>query len=266
MHTRVIPRQHNCSVARFALAPTQPSWRRTALVAGLGIIGVASLLASNVVPPEVAQEAGIPMAALRLIVLIQPTILVIGAAILGDRLTRTTWLQAPLLTGSHSVSFRSILTGGLVGAIVVGVVLALYTWITTEVSPTTLVSGSSLSLITGVLYGGLTEEVLMRWGLMSALVWAMVKIRRIGPDRPPTQTIVTLAIIVTAVAFALLHLPALLALTDPSITVVLASMVANLLAGCVFGYLFAARGLEAAMVAHAGAHVVGTVLTAVALG
>jgi len=49
-----------------------------------------SLLASNVVPPEVAQEAGIPMAALRLIVLIQPTILVIGAAILGDRLTRTT--------------------------------------------------------------------------------------------------------------------------------------------------------------------------------
>lgn len=236
------------------------------MIAGLGLVGVVSLLASNVVPPELADEAGLPVDALRLIVLIQPSVLVVGAAILGDRLTRTTWLQAPLISRTRTVPAASILASALLGAVVVGIVLFAYTWITTEVSPTTLVSGSSLSLITGVLYGGLTEEVLMRWGLMSAVVWALVKVRRIPAGHRPPRAIITSSIALTAAAFALLHLPALLALTDPSITVVFSAMAANLFAGCVFGYLFAARGLEAAMGAHAGAHLVGAALTALALG
>ena len=45
-----------------------------------------------------------------------------------------------------------------------------------------------------------------------------------------------------------------------------ASLVGDVLAGTVFGVLFAARGLETAMGAHAGVHVVGATLTRVLLG
>ena len=73
------------------------------------------------------------------------------------------------------------------------------------------------------------------------------------------------AIAVTSVIFAALHFPALFTLTEPSMIIVVASFFGNLLAGIVFGVIFAARGLESAMGAHAGAHVVGATLTSVLL-
>ena len=256
MHIR-----HTAQMLTAGLAPSTPSWRRVSLIAGLGLIGVISLLASTSVPADVAVEAGIPELTLRLLLLIQPAVLVVGAAILGDRLTRTTWLQAPFISGSRTVPLRSALIAALIGAVAVGVVLAVYTWVTTELAPLTLVSGTSLSLITAVLYGGITEEILIRWGLMGALVWIFIKISRRPTGERPSSTIIVSAIVVSSAAFALLHLPALLTLGDPTAVNIAAAMAANVIAGLVFGSVFAARGLEAAMGAHAGAHMVGAALT-----
>lgn len=250
----------------LALAPSSPSWRRAGIIAALGLIGVASLLVSTVIPPDVVAEAGIPYGALRFLVLIQPAALVIAAAIAGDRLTRTTHLNAPFISGTREVPIRSALTAAIVGAVVVGATLATYNWITSEVASVTLVPGTSLSLVTAVLYGGLTEEVLIRWGLMGVTVWAVMKIRRRSNDQGPSTPIIATAIGVTSITFAALHFPALFALTDPSVTVIVASFTANVLAGIVFGALFAARGLESAMGAHAGAHIVGAGLTPLLLG
>lgn len=253
-------------VCVLGLYPSTPSWRRAGFIASLGLIGVASLLASNVIPPDLIEQSGLPETTLRLLVLIQPTVLVIAAAILGDRLTRTTHLNAPFISGTKSVPIQSAILAAIAGAIAVGIVLTIYSWITSEVAPITLVPGTSLSLVTGVLYGGLTEEVLLRWGLMGVIVWIVMKVRRRSPDQGPNTPIVVTAIAVTSVTFAALHFPALFALTDPSIIVVIASFVGNVLAGTVFGVLFTARGLETAMGAHAGAHVVGATLTSVLLG
>lgn len=249
-----------------ALAPSTPSWRRAGIIAALGLIGVASLLASTVIPPDLVAEAGIPYDALRFLVLIQPSVLVIAAAIAGDRLTRTTHLNAPFISGTREVPVRSAVTAAIVGAVVVGATLATYNWITSEIASVTLVTGTSLSLITGMLYGGLTEEILIRWGLMGLIVWVMMKLRRRSNNQGPSTPIMASAIGVTSVTFAALHFPALFALTDPSTTVVVASFVANVIAGIVFGLLFAARGLESAMGAHAGAHVIGAGLTLLFLG
>jgi len=258
MHIR-----HNAHVPdrQFALAPSTPSWRRAVLIAALGLLGVASLLASTIVPADIAAETGLPDLTLRLLLLIQPAILVVCAAILGDRLTRTTWLQAPFISGSKTVTVRSAVSVALIGAVVVGIVLATYTWVTTELAPLTLVSGTSLSLITALLYGGMTEEILIRWGLMGALVWVFIKIARHPAGVRPSNRVVVAAILVSSAAFAVLHLPALLTLGEPTGINVAAAMVANLLAGIVFGIIFAARGLEAAIGAHAGAHLVGAAIT-----
>lgn len=257
--------RHTSQMFTAALAPSAPSWRRASLIAGLGLIGVLSLLASTIVPADIATQAGIPEQTLRFLLLIQPTVLVVGAAILGDRLTRTTWLQAPFISGSRTVSVRSALEAALIGAVAGGVVLATYTWVTTELAPLTLVSGTSLTLITAVLYGGITEEVLIRWGLMGALVWIFVKISKRPTGDRPSNAIIAAAILVSSVAFALLHLPALLTLGDPTGTNIAAAMAANVIAGLVFGAVFAARGLEAAMGAHAGAHLIGFALTSLVI-
>jgi len=233
---------------------------RVAAIAALGALGVVSLLASAVLPPDVATQAGLPEPALRVLVMAQPLALVIGAAILGDRLTPTTWLQAPFLSRSGTVPIRGAVTDALIGALFVGGVLASYTWFTTEVAPLTLVPGTSLSLVTAVLYGGLTEEVLIRWGLMSLVVWILVRLTRRRTAAPSTGVIAT-AIVVTSLMFAILHLPALIALGNADAAVITAAMTANVLAGLVFGTLFARRGIESAMAAHGGAHLVGAAFT-----
>ena len=93
------------------------------------------------------------------------------------------------------------------------------------------------------------------------LVWIFVKISKRPSGERPSSAIIVFAILVSSVAFALLHLPALLTLGDPTAVNIAAALAANTIAGLVFGTVFAARGLESAMGAHAGAHVIGFALT-----
>ena len=57
-------------------------------------------------------------------------------------------------------------------------------------------------LVGGVLYGGLTEEVMMRWGLLSLVAWVLAKIVR---GRSTSALPFVVAIIITAIAFAAGH-------------------------------------------------------------
>jgi hypothetical protein len=107
-----------------------------------------------------------------------------------------------------------------------------------------------------VLYGGVTEELLLRWGLMSAVVWLLWRFvqQRQGL---PRASLVWVGIVLSALAFGAGHLPAAAALAGGlSIPTVIYVVGANTVFGIVFGYLFRRWGLEAAMLAHASAHVV----------
>jgi hypothetical protein len=105
------------------------------------------------------------------------------------------------------------------------------------------------ALTLGLLYGGITEEIIMRWGLMSLLAWALL---RLGL---PRGAALAAALAASSVLFAAAHLPALFPL-DPAGVVLLRTLVLNLLGGLVFGLVFLRHGLEAAMLAHAAAHLV----------
>ena len=99
--------------------------------------------------------------------------------------------------------------------------------------------------------GGITEEILLRLFVMSALVWLLT---RISKRRPPA--VFWVANIVAAVLFGLLHLPATAALVPLTPLIVTRAIVLNGLAGVVFGWLYWRRGLESAMVAHFSADIV----------
>jgi hypothetical protein len=114
-----------------------------------------------------------------------------------------------------------------------------------------------------LLYGGFTEELLLRWGVMTFFVWLPWRIFRKGEGPPPTAYFVV-AILASALLFGIGHLPVAVALSGtlnaPTVVFVIA---ANSLFGIVAGFLYWKRGLESAMIAHITAHIV--LLTAIAI-
>ncbi len=112
---------------------------------------------------------------------------------------------------------------------------------------------SWLNLLTAMFYGGITEEILMRWGLMSLLVWIAWKVLKQGITLP-SQGIYQGAIVLAALVFGLLHLPATAAIVPLTPLVIIRAILLNGIAGIAFGWLFWQYSLEAAMLSHVSFH------------
>lgn len=228
-----------------------------------GLAGVLSLL---LVPFEqLAPDTGLPPLVLRAVSMIQPAVLVIVFVLLGNALAPRVGLDAPLVRawaagGAGASVFRRQAAPAALVAIAVAVLLMAYSSV---VVPRIIEQPGSepfahfvevgQPLVTKLLYGGITEELLTRWGLMSAFAW--IGWRVAGKPAEIPRTIFWLAIVLSALLFAAGHLPLLFALVDaPPRWVVAAVMVGNTLPGLLFGWLFWRRGIEAAIMAHAAAH------------
>ncbi|MFB6093562.1 MAG: CPBP family intramembrane glutamic endopeptidase [Halanaeroarchaeum sp.] len=116
-------------------------------------------------------------------------------------------------------------------------------------------------------YGGVVEEILLRYGVMTLFVWIAWRVAG-RPDALPSIG-VWVAIVLSSVAFGLGHLP-IAAAAGATITPYLLArtILLNGVAGIVFGWLYWRRGLLAAMLSHFTAdvvlHVIGlTILAAV---
>ena len=147
-------------------------------------------------------------------------------------------------------ALRPFLRTGILGT-VVGWLLFL---LSRALQPTAL-PAMDLPLIVRVLYGGITEEVLLRWGFMTLLVWLGWRFiqRR---DGAPRRFVVWMGIMVSAVVFGIGPLPMAALVTGGLTPDVVAFIVGfNTAFGILFGYLYWKGGLEAAILAHAGAHI-----------
>jgi len=109
-------------------------------------------------------------------------------------------------------------------------------------------------LIAGIFYGGITEELLLRWGLMTLLAWLGWRVAR-KPDARPGNAVMWGAIILAALLFGAAHLPALAAATELTAVLVIRTVLLNAAAGVAYGWLFWRLSLEAGMLAHAATHV-----------
>jgi hypothetical protein len=100
----------------------------------------------------------------------------------------------------------------------------------------------------------------MRWGLMSLLVWIAWKVFKQGITSP-SQGIYQGAIVLAALVFGLLHLPATAAIVPLTPLVIIRALLLNGIAGIAFGWLFWQYSLEAAMLAHISFHAFTFVLS-----
>jgi len=128
-------------------------------------------------------------------------------------------------------------------------------------------NGGTLPLwkrILACFYGGISEELLVRFFLLSGLLWLTGRFWH-GPEGLPAAAAFWTVNILIALLFGLGHLPATKMITDLTPLVITRALVLNGLAGIIFGWLFWKFGLAAAMVSHFTAdvilHVISPIVT-----
>jgi hypothetical protein len=97
---------------------------------------------------------------------------------------------------------------------------------------------------------GIQEEIWLRLGFMTFLVWLGTQIVRLTP---PAPGVVWTANALAATLFGALHLPQVAVLIGLNVPIVAFTLLGNGAPGVVFGWLYWRRGLVAAMVSHVAA-------------
>lgn len=108
------------------------------------------------------------------------------------------------------------------------------------------------ALLTGLLYGGVNEEVMTRLFVVSGIIFLVGLV--VGPERARGAGVGWVAIAIAAILFAAGHLPITGMMTALTPLIVLRAIVLNGIIGILCGWLFLRRGLECSIVAHAAAH------------
>ncbi len=192
---------------------------------------------------------------------LQSLLLLALAALLGTVTHGRVGLTAPLFEAlAHGGAVLpalapQVLPGLGLGALGAVPFLAVYLWwVRPNLDAPTREAWDRLRLGLGigsrVLYGGVVEEILSRWGITTLLAYLLTLL--LGA---PTPAVIALAIVLGGIAFGLLHAPSYLAAgCRPSALFFTAMIGLNLWASLVFGGLYWQVGLLSAMLAHATFH------------
>ena len=230
------------------------------------LVDLKALIAMVPLPAGQSLDGLPPPVILKIVSLIQPLVLVSIAVLLGVSLANRVGLHAPaaeaFAVGEPVVPklipqvLPAIIAGTAGGIAIVLIWVIAKPYLSAEFIRRAEGFNSLLPAPVRFLYGGLTEEILLRWGLMTFLVWLPWRLIQKG-EGSPKRVFVVAAIFISAFLFGAGHLPvaSMLAgqLTFPLVAYVIA---ANSVFGIAAGFLYWKRGLESAMIAHMFAHVV----------
>lgn len=235
-------------------------WWRLAL---LGFLGTLSLA---LIPLDGFGPLPFDPALMRLLVVVQPTVLMLLAVLLGLWAAPKVGLDAPAVRAwAERRPILPALGPQLAPAAWAGLAMAVmlvgFWWVVRAQAFAAPVIALEMPLATKLLYGGIVEELLLRWGVMSLFVWIAWRLG--GAARPVPGWAVWSGLIASSVLFAAGHLPVLFMLLPaaPAWFVGMA-LAGNFIPGMLFGWLYWRHGLEAAMIAHALAHLFSTIALA----
>lgn len=227
----------------------------------LGLLGVLTMLTVTIpldnLPKEVLDK--ISPQSLKYLVLVNPTILLLIAVVVGTVLYDKVGFSVPTISSILKIKKPKI---KLIEQIKFGVTVGLLTGILTNVTgllfktslPQEFIELGNKVKITTIArfgYGGITEELLMRFGFMTFVVWVIFKItKKLGNSTYWT------GIVLASIIFAIGHFPVVFnAVQNPTIPLLTYVLIGNSIAGLFFGWLYWKKGLEAAFIGHIFAHV-----------
>ena len=234
-------------------------WKEYVILVFAGMAGVlGGLPAAWGVMEKTAAAANVPVQLLVAGQLLQSAIWMLLTVGIGLLLATKTGLGAPLLRGylageQVGAKFRAhILPSALLALFATVAVISLDRLFFLPRLPGFSSAISQISGWKGILtslYGGITEEILTRLFFVTLLAWILSLFSHTD-DKKPSPIAMWMAIVSSAVMFGLGHLPATLASTPFSVTVLAREVLLNGIYGTIFGYLYWKRGLESAMMTH----------------
>lgn len=153
---------------------------------------------------------------------------------------------------------RALVSGILIGFVTALIITVSDRFIFDRYLPSTITEYefSATYLISGILYGGIIEEILLRLFAMSLLVLILWKVFAKTKDylKIPNWIYIT-AIILSTTLFAVGHLPLTIQTLGISEPILIRCFVLNGIGGIGFGYLYWKNGLAYSMYAHAATHI-----------
>ena len=189
--------------------------------------------------------------------IVQNLVLVAIAAAIGTALAPEVGLSAPVFEAITSgepipsdLSEMILPTIAVTAILVIPFLLAYYGYIRSRLGKETVKVVEEIRIQLGLsgrlLFGGLVEEILTRWGLMTLMVWLGTLI--VGPA---TSAVYWAAIVVSGLLFGLGHLPGLFAAgAQKSSLLYMSAIGTNLWVSLGFGWLYWQYGLIAAVTGH----------------
>ncbi|QTH40672.1 CPBP family intramembrane metalloprotease [Cohnella sp. LGH] len=204
----------------------------------------------------------LPKQSLFIVMFLQTIIIVNLAVSAGIYFGRKAGLTDPFLEGlgSGKLNVTNLIQQAGIG-IVAGIICAVvwvvsyYAFIRPRLDTATVLASEQarqqLGLAARVASGGITEEIIFRWGLLSLTMWAVLWITT-------SQTIAFwISIVITGVIFGLAHLPGHIAQGCVRSPLLIASTVlGNLWVSIICGYLFWQFGIIAAIIVHMLFHII----------
>ncbi|WP_282040966.1 CPBP family intramembrane glutamic endopeptidase [Winogradskyella flava] len=234
----------------------------------LGMLGVLSLLTmdiSNSIPDNKLHAfENTPEIIIKLSLLVVPAIVLVFGLLIGIFTYDKSQLKLPLIEGLlFRKKIETKISEHLIFGITFGIILAgiviLVSFLFEPFMEDFIEKSKeyNVPLQMRLLYGGITEEIMVRFGVMSLVVFILMKI-----TKKESSTVYILGILISAFLFALAHFPSLYAIeSEPSAALLAFVIIGNMIAGIFFGWLYWKKSLTASMIAHMFFHITVVCLT-----
>ena len=239
-------------------------WKTILFFALAGLIGgfLVGIFLMDSYPAEIRQqiyEQGINDTLLGLITAIQSAGYGLVLGLIGIILGKRTgmWKDEHTITRQPLVAAIAVAVAGGMAMILLDI---FFFGNDSQVIMDSYATKPSIAFLLGsVIYGGIIEEVMLRLFMMSLVAFLLHKIFWKKQEQTPVVALVV-ANIVSALLFAMGHLPATAVLMGLTPMILLRCFLLNGGIGLMFGFLYRKHGLRYAMIAHAGCHIVSKLI------
>ena len=145
------------------------------------------------------------------------------------------------------------------GILFIGIDYYVFGRLIPPVADSYLVKPTAATILGAIILGGVVEEVMLRLFMMSLLAFVLLKIFK-NCDERGREIILVVSNVVSAMLFAAAHLPTTAMLFGITPVILVRCFLLNGGFGLVFGWLYRKHGIQYAMIAHGGIHLVSKVI------
>ncbi len=228
----------------------------------LGFSGVLSTFTMEFpLPQEAGEVLSSPSATgqIKLFLFIIITILLLLSVILGTLYHDKVKLKLPilerLLKGKKLPNLYPLLIISLGGGLFSGLLITLTILVFQSFLPLEYLQMGNyfyLNTMSRILFGGITEEIIARFGLMTGIIWLLYNF-----SKSLKPGIYWVSIAIAAIIFSILQLSlGLTANEELPLAVFIYILLTSVVGGIVFGWLYWKKGLEVAILGHIITHFV----------